>query len=124
MTDKDAGEAVRVKPGASQAPTPRLIVVEAVVLPEVPVMVTVDVPDVAVLLAVNVATLLLVVGLVANVAVTPLGRPDADSVTLPVKLPVSVTVIVSVALEPRAIVRDAGDAASVKPDVVPPPNGN
>jgi len=50
------------------------IVVVALVLPEVPVMVTVDVPAVAVALAVSVSTLVLVVGLVANAAVTPLGR--------------------------------------------------
>ena len=40
------------------------MVVLAVVLPEVPVIVTVDVPAVAVLLAVKVNTLVLVVGLV------------------------------------------------------------
>ena len=42
----------------------------------------------------------IVVGLVPNVAVTPLGKPVAVSVTLPVKPPESVTVIVSVALAP------------------------
>ena len=72
----------------------------AVVLPEVPVMVTVNAPVVAVLLAASVSTLVLVVGLVPNDAVTPLGRPEADSVTLPVNPPISVTVMVSVALPP------------------------
>jgi len=39
-----------------------------------------------------------VAGLVANAAVTPLGRPDAARVTLPVNPPTSVTVMVSVAV--------------------------
>ena len=63
--------------------TVRAIVVEAVRLPEVPVTVTVAGPTEAVLLAVNVSTLVLIVGSVANLAVTPLGNPDAASVTLP-----------------------------------------
>jgi hypothetical protein len=80
--------------------TVRVIVVVAVTDPDVPVTVTVNAPVVAVLLAVNVSTLLVVVGLVPNEAVTPLGKPDAARVTLPVNPPVSVTVIVSVALLP------------------------
>lgn len=76
------------------------MVVLAVVEPEVPVIVTVAAPVVAELLAVSVNTLLPVVGFVAKAAVTPLGRPDAASVTLSVNPPVSVTVIVSVPLLP------------------------
>lgn len=87
------------------------------VLPEVPVMVTVDVPAVAVALAVSVSTLVLVVGLVPNAAVTPLGRPDAASVTLPVKLPTSVTVMVSVPLLPWVTDSEEAEGASVKPEV-------
>ena len=63
-------------------------------------MVTVTVPVVAVLLAVNVRELVLVAGFVPNVAVTPLGSVDVDSVTLPVKPFVGVTVTVSVPLPP------------------------
>ena len=48
--------------------------------PEVPVIVTVADPVVAVLLAVSVTTLVPVVGLVPNAAVTPLGRPLALNV--------------------------------------------
>src|SRR5215469_17193354 len=95
------------------------MVVDAVVEPEVPVMVTVDVPVVAVLLAVNVTTLLPVVGLVPNDAVTPLGKPEAARVTLPVKPPVSVTVMVSVALAPCVTDSDDADGDSVKPDELP-----
>src|SRR5580692_5601590 len=93
------------------------IVVLAVVLPDVPVMVTVAAPVVAVLVAVSVSTLLPVVGFVPNVAVTPLGRPEAASVTLPVNPPTSVTVIVSVALLPCASNRLVGEADNVKPAV-------
>ena len=76
-----------MKFGVAVAFTVSAIVVVAVRLPEVPVIVTVDVPVVAVLLAVNVNTLVPVVGFVPNAAVTPLGRPDAASVTLPVNPP-------------------------------------
>ena len=51
-------------------------------LPEVPVMVTVNVPVVAVPPAVRVSVLVLVVLLGLNDAVTPLGRPEADKLTL------------------------------------------
>ena len=74
----------------------RATVVDAVREPEVPVMVTVAVPTVAVLLAVSVSTLLPVVGLVANPAVTPLGRPVAARVTLPVNPFWPVTAMVGV----------------------------
>ena len=56
-------------------------------MPEVPVIVTVDIPIVAPLLAVSVKVLPLVAvaGFALNDAVTPLGRPDADKLTLPAK---------------------------------------
>ncbi len=76
------------------------IVVLAVTVPEVPVMVTVDVPGAAELLAVSVSRLEVLVGLVANDAVTPVGRPEAARVTLPVNPPAPVTEIVSVTLLP------------------------
>src|SRR5579863_8244278 len=90
------------------------MLVLAVVVPLVPPMVTMAVPAVAELLAVNVITLLPVVGLVPNVAVTPLGRPEADNVTAPVKPPVSDTVIVSVVVAPCVTESDDADGASVK----------
>ena len=82
--------------------------------PEVPVIVTVKVPVVAELVAVSVTTLVEVVGLVPNVAVTPEGRPDADKLTLPVNPPEGVTVIVLFPLLPWVTVRLAGEADSVK----------
>src|SRR5271154_3418485 len=80
--------------------TVRETVVVFVKLPEVPVMVTVTVPEVAVLLAVSVNVLALVVLVGLNDAVTPLGRPDADKLTLPVKPFCGVTLIVLVPLAP------------------------
>jgi len=93
----------------------RATVVLAVRLPEVPLMVTVVVPVAAVLLAVRVSTLVPVVGLVPNAAVTPLGNPDATRVTLPVNPPTSVTVMVSVAVLPCVTDRVDAEGASVGP---------
>jgi len=75
-------------------------VADEVRLPEVPVMVTVAAPVVAVLLAVSVSTLVLVAGLVPKAATTPLGRPVAASLTLPVNPPAAVTEMVLVPLLP------------------------
>src|ERR1700679_2188255 len=86
----------------------------AVRLPEVPVMVTVDVPTVAELLAVSVSTLDAVVGLVPKEAVTPVGKPEAARVTLPVNPPTSATVIVSVPLLPWVTDKAEGEGESVK----------
>jgi hypothetical protein len=54
-------------------------------LPDVPEIVTVDEPVVAVAEAVRVMVLVVVAGLELNAAVTPLGKPDADRLTLPLK---------------------------------------
>ena len=63
------------------------IPVVAVMLPEVPVTITLPVPIVALELAVNVRMLAPVVETGLKDAVTPLGRPDATSLTLPVNPP-------------------------------------
>jgi len=99
-TDKEVGEDVSVKLGVVKGLTVSAIVVVAVVLLEVPVIVTVAGPVVAVLLAVSVSTLALAEDAGLNEAVTPLGSPVAANDTLPVNPPVSVTVMVSVALLP------------------------
>jgi len=88
-------------------------VVVFVKLPDEPVTVSVNVPVVAVLLAVKVSVLLLAVLLGLNAAVTPLGRPDADKLTLPLKPFCGVTVMVLVPVVPCAIVRLFGDAETV-----------
>ena len=82
------------------SPTFKRTDVLAVRRPEVPVTITVAVPDGAALLAVIVSTLEAVVGFVPNDAVTPVGKPEAARVMLPLNPPMSVAVIVSVALLP------------------------
>ncbi len=77
-------------------PTVRLILTVAVRPLDVPVMVMVDVPVVAELEAESVSELVLVVDAGLNVAVTPVGRPDADRATEPVNPPEGTTVMVSV----------------------------
>ena len=59
--------------------------VDVVVVPDVPVIVTVDCPGVAVLLAVRFRLLFAVAGFGEKDPVTPLGKPDTVSATLPVK---------------------------------------
>ena len=117
----EAGDAATEKFGVAVEFTVRASVVDAVKLPEVPVIFTVADPVVAVLLAVSVSTLVPVVGFVPNAAVTPLGRPDAARVTLPVNPPTSVTVIVLVPLPPCVIVRLLGESERVKLGVDDPP---
>lgn len=90
------------------------MVVVLVRVPEVPVTVTVTVPVVAVPLAVRVKVLVLVVIAGLNEAVTPLGRPEADKLTLPLKALSGLTVIVLVPLAPCAMVKLVGEAESVK----------
>jgi hypothetical protein len=85
-------------------------VVVFVKLPEVPVMVTETVPMVAALLTVSVIVLAVLAGFGLNDAVTPLGRPDADKVTLPLKPFWALTVIVLPPLPPCVRVRLLGDA--------------
>ena len=92
----------------------RLMVVVWDRVPEVPVIVIVLVPVVAVLLAVNVKTLVDVVGLVPNEAVTPLGRAEFDRVTDPVNPLLGVTVIVLLPFVPCFTVKLAGEAESEK----------
>ena len=82
-------------------------------LPDVPLTVTVTAPVVAALPAVSVNVLVLVVLLGLNDAVTPLGRPDADKLTLPLKPFCGTTVMVLAPLAPCAIVKLFGDAERV-----------
>ena len=77
------GAADKLKLGG--AFTVRLSVVVLVSVPDVPVIVTATVPVAAVALAARVSVLVLLAGLGLNIAVTPLGKPDAERVTLPLK---------------------------------------
>ncbi len=114
LTVKLAGDAESEKLGVAVALTVSETVVVWLNDPDVPVMVTVDVPVVAVALAVKVRTLVPVVGLVPNEAVTPEGKPEADSVTEPVKPPEGVSLIVVLPLLPWVTVKLVGDAESEK----------
>lgn len=79
-------------------------VVEFVKLPDVPVIVTLTLfPVVAVLLALSVRVLEVVAGFRLKDAVTPLGSPEAEKVTPPLKPFCGTTVIVLVPLPPCAI---------------------
>ena len=82
-------------------------------LPETPVTVTLKVPSAAVLLAVSVNVLVLAVLLGLNDAVTPLGRPDADKLTLPLKPFCGVTVMVLALLVPWTTLTLLGEADRV-----------
>src|SRR5215472_10887068 len=95
-------------------PMVRAIVTVLASAPDVPVTVTVTVPVVAVLLAVSVNVLAPVVVAGLNAAVTPLGRPEADKATLPLKPLNGFTVIVLEPLAPCVMVKLVGDAESVK----------
>src|SRR5712692_683600 len=79
------GDAASVKFAGGAGFTVREITAEFVKLPDVPVMVTVAAPVVAVLLTASAKVLVAVAGLGLNEAVTPLGRPEADRLTLPLK---------------------------------------
>lgn len=100
--------------GGAGAFTVKLIVVALVRLPDAPVTVMLPVPTVAVLLAAKVNVLELVAGLGLNEAVTPLGKPEADRETLPLKPFVPVMVIVLLPPEPCVTVKLLGEAESVK----------
>jgi hypothetical protein len=96
------------------ANTVRLTAVVCVRLPDVPLIVTLAVPVAAVALAVSVKVLVEVVGFGLNPAVTPLGKPEALKLTLPVNPFVGLTVMVLLPLVPCVTVTLFGDGASVK----------
>jgi hypothetical protein len=106
------GDADRVKFG------PGVIVTETVVLlikpPAIPVTVTGNVPVAAVLLAARVIVLDDAAGFGLNDALTPLGRPEADKLTLLLNPFSGATVIELVPPAPCKIVKLLGDEESAK----------
>jgi hypothetical protein len=108
------GDAESAKFGTGTGLTVREIVVVFVKLPEVPRTRTEIVPVGALLLADRISVLLLIVLLGLKDAVTPRGSPEADKLTMPVKPPCGVTVIVEVTLPPRMRFREFGEAEMVK----------
>jgi len=129
VTVTDDGDAPIVKFGCETAFTVSVMVVECVVDPDVPVIVTVAVPVVAVDEAVSVSVDVTlpfaggVTGLGENAAVTPLGKPEALSVVAELKPFKLVIVMVLVPFEPCVTVTELGEAPMVKSgvDVVPHP---
>jgi len=113
MTLRLAGAAANETPGGLF--TVRPIVTEADDVPAVPVTLTVAVPVVAADAAVSVTVLVVAVLEGLNEAVTPAGRPDALSVTLPLKPLLGVTVMVSVTLAPCITLSVEAEAANEKP---------
>jgi len=95
-------------------PTISEIEVVALRVPEVPVMVIGYVPATVDEAAARVTTLELADEVGLNVAVTPVGRPEAANVTLPANGLTSVTVMVSVPLAPGGTVRLVGEAERLK----------
>ena len=77
--------------------------------PEIPATFTVDVPVTAEALGVSVSTSA-PFAFARNAAVTPLGRPDTETLTLPLKPFNATPVIVLAPLPPCAMLRVAGDA--------------
>ena len=98
---------------AGSAFTVRLTVVLLLDVPAIPVIVTVAVPVAAVAVAVKVSALEVDPGLGLKVAVTPLGKPEADSATLPEPLD-GVTVMVLVPWPSCPTVTLLGEEESVK----------
>jgi hypothetical protein len=89
-----------LKPPPGEVTVSVIVVVTAASVPEVPVIVIGYIPATVVEATVNVATLEVVEDAGLNPTVTPVGWPDAPNVTLPANGLTSVTVIVSVPLEP------------------------
>lgn len=92
------------------AVTVSVTVVVCVNVPEVPVIVTVAAPTVALLEAVSVSVLVLVVLAGLNDALTPEGKPLADSATDPANPPTPVTVMLLLPLAPCATLTLLGEA--------------
>lgn len=114
ITVRLLGDAERAKFGGGTRFTVSETRVVLIKLPEVPVIVMLAVPVVALELAVSVRVLALVVLLGLNEAVTPVGRPAAARLTLPLKPFCGVTVMVLEAAAPCVTVKTPGDADRTK----------
>jgi hypothetical protein len=112
-TVKAVGEAVRVN-FPSGLITVSAIGVAFINVPDLPLIVTVAAPRIAVALAFKVSVLDVLAVLGLNDAVTPLGKPETESATLPLKPFCGVTVIVLVPLVPCAMVTVFGEDERVK----------
>ena len=91
-----------------------MIIAVLLKVPEVPVMLTLNVPIAAVAPAPRVRVVEAGSGLELKDAVTPLGSPDAEKVTLPVKPFRGVTVMALKPEVPCTMAKLAGEVESVK----------
>ena len=118
VTERLAGEALMAKSGVAAALMVKATVVVCVTPPPVAVTVTLEVPVVAVLLAVNVSVELPLPGAAMEaglkLAVTPAGRPDAESDTAALKPPLTVVEMVLLPELPCVTERLVGEALTVK----------
>src|SRR4051794_12898787 len=118
----ELGDAERVKLGVGTLVMVRLTVVVWVTLPPVPVMVIVEVPRVAVEATVKVSVELPEPGAAVEAglkeAVTPEGRPEAESAMAELKPPETAVVIVALPEDPCAMDVELGEAEIVKSRVV------
>lgn len=87
---------------------------DAVSDPLTPVTVTVALPSAAELVAFKVSVLVVDAGLSLNDVVTPAGRPETLSATLPVNPPAAAIVITLVPLLPCTSVRADGEELTLK----------
>jgi hypothetical protein len=122
-TDTLVGEALTVKSGVALEVMVREMVAVWAVPPPLAFTVTVAVPVVAVLLAVNVRVELPLPGaameLGLKLAVTPEGKPEAESETAELNPPLMVVEMVDVPELPWATDTLAGEALTVKSGVAP-----
>src|SRR4051794_4282772 len=120
--ETELGDAEIVKSGVGTLVTVRLTVVVWVMLPPVPVMVTVEVPRVAVEETVKVSVELPEPGAAIEdglkEAVTPAGRPEAESAMAELKPPETVVETVTLPELPCTMDVEVGEAAMVKSGVV------
>ena len=113
------GLALIVKSPEDADVTVSVSAVVCVKLPEMPATISVAAPVVADPFAVSVSMLVLVVGFGSKAAVTPFGKPETESDTLPSKPFSGVIVIVLVPWPPWATLKLLGLAASVYDTAVP-----
>jgi hypothetical protein len=84
-------------------------------LPDVPVTITATVPVVDFAAALSVSRLVLAVGFVEKLAVTPFGNPVTASFTVPAKPPTGFTAMLVVVLLPCVMDKFAGEAVKLNP---------
>jgi len=112
LTLRLEGDADSVKLGGAVMVSATVVL--TTVVPEAPVTVTVAAPRVVLAAAVNVSVLVCALDRALKDAVTPVGRPEAARVTVPLKPSCGAAVMVLAPVAPAATVTLDGAAESVK----------